>query len=200
MRVGSLHPQAYDISEIHEKQGAKVLGKPKRDPKQPYPKHTTPYLKPNIPHSKTREPKLSEKQARNACVQLLRSCLHWYVNTVLSGMYSYFRKGCRKAYAPIPLGIQGVYAWVLIERQPFLNQLYIQLFHLRLSQLKCTHPDRKGACEVKISGYSTNDILQHGNWSGLGPNNRFVRLDNIFSKFFFSMDFSQCAQMRLTIT
>ena len=23
------------------------------------------------------------------------------------------------------------------------------------------------------------DILQHGNWSGLGPNNRFVRLDNV---------------------
>ena len=68
--------------------------------------------------------KLKEKQARNACMQLLRSCLHLYVNTVLFSVYSYFRKGCRKAYAPIPIGILGVYAWVLIERQPFLNQLY----------------------------------------------------------------------------
>ena len=33
------------------------------------------------------------------------------------------------------------------------------------------------------------DILQHGNWSGLGPNNRFVRLDNIFSKFCFQWIF-----------
>ena len=39
-------------------------------------------------------------------------------------MYSYFRKGCRKAYAPIPLGILGVYACVLIERQPFLNKTH----------------------------------------------------------------------------
>ena len=43
------------------------------------------------------------------------------------------------------------------------------------------------------------DVLQHGNWSGLGPNNRFVRLDNIFSKILFPMDFSRRAQMRLTI-
>ena len=43
---------------------------------------------------------------------------------VLFSMYSYFRKGCRKAYAPIPLGILAVDAWVLIERQPFLNYLY----------------------------------------------------------------------------
>ena len=56
-----------------------------------------------------------------ACSYCVRSCLHWYVNTVLFSMYSYFRKGRRKAYAPIPLGILGVYACVLIERQPFLN-------------------------------------------------------------------------------
>ena len=36
-------------------------------------------------------------------------------------MYSYFRKGCHKACALISLGILGVYAWVLIERQVFLE-------------------------------------------------------------------------------
>ena len=54
------------------------------------------------------------------CVRVT-TAFFWYVNTVLFSMYSYFRKGCRKAYAPIPLGILGVYAWVLIEQQPFLN-------------------------------------------------------------------------------
>ena len=39
------------------------------------------------------------------------------------------------------------------------------------------------------------DDLQHGNWSELGPNNSFVRLDNISSKILFPMDFSQRAQM-----
>ena len=29
------------------------------------------------------------------------------VNTVLLSMYSYFRKGCHEAYAPIPLGDFG---------------------------------------------------------------------------------------------
>ena len=83
----------------------------------------------------------------------MRSVLHWYMNTVLFSMYSYLRKSFRKAYALISLGILGAYAWVRIERQLFLNLL----FHLRLSRLNCTHPDRKGACVVKISGYLTND-------------------------------------------
>ena len=33
------------------------------------------------------------------------------------------------------------------------------------------------------------EILQHGNWSGLRPNNTFVRLHNIFSKFYFQRIF-----------
>ena len=62
----------------------------------------------------------------------------------------------------------------------------IQLFQLRLLRLNCTHPDRKGACEAKISGYSTND-WHSATWklAGAQTNNWFVRLDNIFSKFNF---------------
>ena len=65
---------------------------------------------------------LKEEKIGPQCVRVAAAFLfHWYVNTVLSSMYSYFTAGCRKANALISLGILGAYAWVLIERQLFLD-------------------------------------------------------------------------------
>ena len=66
---------------------------------------------------------LKNRPAIRACSYCVLVCIG-IPNTMLFSMFSYFRKGCCKAYAPIPLGIMGVYAWALIERQPFLNWLY----------------------------------------------------------------------------
>ena len=88
-------------------------------------------------------------------MELRRACLHWYVNTMLFTMYSYFRKSCRKAHALISLGILGAYAWVLIERQLFVNLLNTAISSEVVAARVYT-PDRKGARVVKISGYLTN--------------------------------------------
>ena len=74
--------------------------------------------------------------------------------------------------------------------------------YCRVVQTYCVGRAPTNVAEQERSSYThtlvirrMTDVLQHGNWSGLDPNNRFVRLDNIFSKILFSMHSSQRAQM-----